>query len=460
MTNRFQIFLDFLRLSGSEFLWHKKTRLDLIFQSTNGDEAFSVENFSLRTADLEQAEANRIQDEEARRLKTWVPRKSRPVAANFKDIARVPVHRASVVSGNWIALDSLAPRKAQNDSVKEGWRGEDVSCSSSNFALETKPTFLHVSTLNVLHDTYLPTSVKALTQSRWRAVADEICGATAMFYVLTEATREFANFLLSDERIKTTYSSSDGPGSDFKTLPPTGAATGQLVLIRRDVEVKHVFFTTTSESSGKRLVFIAGRLPCGTSVALTALHLTSGQIGASESAPAVEKRRQQLEFVLKRVSSIEVDPGKLCTLQVLAGDFNFHDADDFASKNLLEGFTEAAPGMHCPTFDPSRNGLAAINSSHRNEVRLDRIYVRDATPSADGTHPTMSVVSHALILAEPILPQRPFFFDKEMKALLPAGMHASDHFGVTSIFAQGGCLPRVCEKSGWTKDTALAILPE
>lgn len=445
---------------GSEFLWHKETRLDLVFQSTDMDAALSLAKVSLRAVDLEQAQSNRIEDEEARRLKAWIPRQSRPVIASFSDLSRVSVHRVSAVSGSWIALDSLAARRSLDEAFSFSSGTDTPSCSSSNGAPESEASLLSVRTLNVLHDAYLSTSVKSLTPSRWQAIADAIACNSATFYVLTEATRAFANFLLADARVKKMYSSTDGPLSGFQTLPPASAATGQLVLIRRDVEVKSVYFTTTSKSTGKRLVFVVAILPCGTSMALAAVHLTSGQIGSSESAPAVAKRRQQLEFVLKRLSSLTVDVDTTCALQVVAGDFNFHDADDDACRGLLQGFVEASSEMHCPTYDPTRNSLAAMNSCREEGVRLDRIYVKDATKNMSCAESSVSVLNHKLFLTEPISTERPLLFDQELRALLPIGLFPSDHFGVSTLFALGGAPRPNHGKSNWSMSTALAIIPE
>jgi poly(A) polymerase len=410
-----------------------------VFDSTDRSLAMARDSVALRSADLEQAKRNRLDAEEAARVKAWGARRGRPAAAvTFADLERVPVHCSSSLTGDWIALDACRPGQLPERP------GDGVSCS----------------TINVLDDFHLPAALKSYTPVRWRAVADCIRRDRALLWVLTEVTPALAAFILNEDSVKRWYSSSDGPTSGFGTLPTTSGATGQLVLVRRDVQVESVHHTSTSQTSGKRLSFVVATLPDGvTTMALCGVHLTSGQADRSDSALAVDKRRRQLEHVMRRLEGFSVG-GKPCQLLVVAGDFNFKSgADEAACADLLRGFVEAAVGPGTGgTYDPANNGMAGLGTAGHGAMRLDRIYMRRRGGE-------VAALRHQVFATEAILGADQFE-DDAVRRLLPRGLMTSDHYGVSTVYALGGAqwprprpLAGASGGGGWSNMTALALLP-
>lgn len=402
--------------AGSEFLWHKETRFDSIFKST--DVIDTPEAVARREADVTQAQENKAEDQD----RIVRPLNVRPSSFEeaFRKLTRVPVHRYSTVSEKWEILESV--------SVRPG------SAASK---------YLTIATVNVLQDKYLPASMQTYTEARWRAITEEIVTQQAAIWVLAEATVAFAQFVLANPQIQAQYSSTDGPLGEFSVLPKVSGATGQLVLVRRDFDVQSVHFYKSPQVKGKQVVFVVTKFN-GLAVALAAVHLTAGQIGRTGCAEAVEKRRMQLKFALQCLMMLEAD-NIPCDIQVVAGDFNFHPADDAVCRPFLEHFVEVDDGD--ATFDPGRNSLAALQSTSAPR-RTDRIYARFVDEEGKSL---LSVSEHRLLLEKPL--------ELSAEELPLVEVYPSDHFGIMTIFCVGAekHLPR--KTPAWSTSTALAILP-
>lgn len=423
-----------------DFLWHKETRLDLVFNSTDQAAANLPDREALRLANRQEAELNRAQAEEAARLRVSVPRRSRVRRAIFHDLERVPVHSSSRLTGKWVALDR---------------------CGSGNLDIPSPSVGNEISicTLNVLSDFYLPEHLKCFTQQRWERVADIIAVNPSHIWVFTEATQDFASFLLSCDTVQHLYRSSIAASNMYKGIPAHPSATGQLVLLRRDIACDSVWITKSSHPTGKLLTFVACTLSCGTTLGLCAVHLTSGQREDANSSLAREKRTAQLAEALKHVEMLSVNE-KPCMLQVVAGDFNFKSSvDDLANANLLQDFVEAGVPLQRNTYAPSENSLAQLNGKG-SDMRLDRIYMK-ARESVEGDCVIPTVVSHSLLATEPF---RTLVTSDSVESQTPMQLMASDHFGVSTSFLATSGLNLVRHnptgENTWTYTTALALLPE
>ncbi|KAI0557619.1 polynucleotide adenylyltransferase [Gracilaria domingensis] len=190
------------------------------------------------------------------------------------------------------------------------------------------------------------------------------------------------------------------------------------------------------------------RLPSGSSVALCAVHLTSGQLHQSRSPAAVDKRRQQLQYVLSKLDQLQHE----YDLHVIAGDFNFKgELDDAVAGRLLEGFVEADHTLTSATFDPRQNSLAGLNSNQTAPMRLDRIYMRQLSKNG-----SIQVQGHRILGQDPIrLPHN----IEEVSELCPSGIHASDHFGLISNFVVHNGIEQEERTVSWSTASALAIIP-
>lgn len=424
-----------------DFLWHKETRLDLVFHSTDLAAANLPGKAAIRLADRREAEQNRADAEEAARLKAWVPRRSKKQTTIFQGLEKVHIHSVSRLTGEWVALDQCASGTL------------DVNPNSSGNELS-------VSTLNVLSDFHLPEHLKRFSQQRWNRVAEIIANNPSHIWVLTEVVQSFASLLLSCDAIKEIYRSSIGASNNFRGIPADPSATGQLVLIRRDIACNSVYFTKAAQSTGKVLTLVTCSLPSGATVGLCAVHLTSGQKDSSTSSLAVEKRTSQLAEALKHLHALQVKE-EPCLLQVIAGDFNFKSAvDDHANASLLNGFVEAGVHLQRNTYVPSQNRLARLNGSGDN-MRLDRIYMKF---SDTGVRSSVSpkVVDHRLLATEPLeaLVEDKLGAESD-NAMMP--LMTSDHFGVSTTFSVTSdyTLGANAQERGnsWTATTALALLP-
>lgn len=422
---------------GTEVIWHKETRLDLLFSSSDPNRAFTPEALDKRKEDLEQAHQNRLAMEEAARAHMYSSRGKRPsVAAAFSDLERIPVHQCSILSGQWISSKSVSPKASAYSHV------------DTDHPVETS---LQVATFNVLSDVFLPKIVANLNEVRWNAILKNVQEHTAHVWIFTEATPQFANHLLCDQFIQRNYFSSDSYVSSFHTLCGEKETTGQLVLIRRDISVKGIFFAKTLAATGKRLVFAAISLPSGKRVALCALHLTSGQPGRESTTNAVGKRQQQLEYVVSKMNQFS----KQFDLHILAGDFNFKsEQDEKMNVGLLQEYIESDATALGPTYDTVINDLAGLQSKEPKILRLDRIYLRNLCSGS-----TTSVRSHHILGQKPI---EGVIMNENTVELLPHGIHASDHFGVCTDFLIAGETDdhRKPSKSLWSSSTALALMPD
>ncbi|PXF44047.1 Leukocyte receptor cluster member 9 [Gracilariopsis chorda] len=421
--------------NGSEVIWHKETRLDLVYSSSVVSRAYTAESIRKRRSDVEQAAKNRLEMEEAARVKNYSSkRKHLIVAAAFSDLQNIPVHKCSVLSGNWISCRSCSAKRIP----------------FITFDDDQNQTMLRVATFNVLQDTFLPKVLKQVNEVRWGVIIQHVKQQKAQIWVFTEATPPFADHLLSDEFIRENYFASDSPASSFRTLSGDCGATGQLVLMRRDLSVHDIFYTTTPLSTGKRLVFVSTTLPSGIRAVVCALHLTSGQLDRASSTRAIEKRHKQLEYVVSKMEQFV----KGFDVHVVVGDFNFKSKmDDDANVHLLEGYTEADSTFLAPTYDTVRNGLAFLNAREPKSLRLDRVYIRNVSH-----RDTVTVQGHHVIGKNSI---RGMEQCDALIQFLPSGLHASDHFGVVTTFQFGDdANPQASSQRGWTKSTALALLLE
>lgn len=425
--------------SGSEFVWHKETRLDLIFRSTDTIAANRPEMVALRERDRETAAANKREQEEQAVLRNWNAVGSRQLSVSFTETKRTPVFIESAFSGDWVAHDSCNARAA----------------SANDF--EGMQSQLSFSTLNVLHDLHLPAELKVFTPRRWQAIVDLVLSTGSQVWALTEVTRAFATYILDDPEIRRLYAASDCASAGFQTLPSEDSATGQLLLIRRDASVEAVYHARSQAATSKQIVYAVVGLNHDVSAAVCAIHLTSGQHGRSRTPSAVEKRRAQLSFAVEQLSRLQSDQQSR-TIQVLLGDFNFKSgADDAACRDVLLGFSEADAADGLWTFDPKSNGLAHLNGgAGALTSRVDRIYAK-----ADSKSGRLDAVAHNLIATDLLVsPSSPVF--EELRGLVPFGLHVSDHYGVSTTF--GDVFEVSPEKPPcsdmWTMRTALAILPD
>jgi poly(A) polymerase len=430
--------------AGSQMLWHKETRFDVVFNSTDQAASMKGGNVSLRELDLALAQQNRMDAEEAARLESWI-RRRQPTRTTFNEHQRIFVHRASRLTGEWVSLESCAQLPVfENDT-------DDGNLQQLSF-----------NTWNVLSETYLPDALRNpnVSKRRWYLIAEQIANDRAQFWIFTEVCTEFASYLLSTDVVKRWYSSSAGPANDFRSLPSASVGgTGQLILVRRDVAIESVYFTDTSQANGKRLTHVVAILPNGLTLALCAVHLTSGPPGSLDCPAAVEKRRLQLKVAIEHLDTLYAR-GKPCQLRVVAGDFNFKTAaDEAACASILEGFIEADPGLAQDTFVPPRNCLARLGGSGAT-MRLDRIYMKSV-----GCSPAISILSHEVFGTDA------FEMDlgddsRAIDAVTGGGMMISDHFGIQTVFSsaanstdRSGARNFDGRKSAWTSATALAILP-
>lgn len=423
--------------NGSEVIWHKETRLDLVFSSTDPSRAFTPDAADKRRSDVEQAEQNRLDMEEAARVILQSSRSKRPsIAAAFSDLQRVPVHQCSALSGQWISSHSFSPN-----------RTEDILFNDE----QPRQTVLDIATYNVLHDVFLPDALALLNEVRWNAIIQHVRENSVHVWVFTEATAQFADHLLSDEFIRNNYFASDSCASSFHTLTGSKETTGQLVLIRRDVSVKGVFYSKTGPVTGKRLIFVAAALPCGKRASICALHLTSGQQDREETSMSVEKRCQQLAYVLSKMTKFS----NCFDMHIIAGDFNSKSShDENTTAHLLDGYVEAGEALLAPSYDTLRNGLASLQCKEHKSMRLDRIYLRNLSHGS-----TTAILAHRILGETPI---EGIELHESAKDLLPQGIHASDHFGVTTRFLIRTTAEsrKNIRKGSWSTSTALALLPD
>lgn len=417
--------------NGSEVIWHKETRLDLVYSSSDASRAHTEESVQKRRTDVKQAERNRLEMEKAKLVENYSSRSNRfGHVAVFSELQNIPVHRHSVLSGNWVSFRSCS---GTTSCAVEG------ECSHST---------LRVATFNVLQDTFLPEVLKQMNELRWGSILEHVKHQNAHIWVFTEATPSFAKHILSDQFVRNQYFSSDSPSLDFRTLSGVLGATGQLVLIRRDLSVGDIFYTTTPLSTGKRLMFVSVTLPSGTKAIVCGLHLTSGQVDRADSAPAIEKRRKQLEFVVSKMNKFVNG----FDVHVIVGDFNFKsEKDEDANTKILKFYSEADYNFLAPTYDTARNGLALLNAEKPKSMRLDRVYLRNVSNRF-----ATSAQSHDILGEDSI--QGVERYDS-LAHLLPSGLQASDHFGVVTTFQLGGnASPPIVLQKRWTKSTALALL--
>lgn len=416
----------YFRHAGN-FLWHRETRLDLVFQSSDKSKAFSPEAVEHRKRDLKLAMSNRRDlDLEASY--------SRPA---FSGLRRIYIHHFSDQMECWVNSFSSQPATTGLNTAQNNARGIEGMIS--------------IATMNVLHDYHLDPALKQLTPYRWAAIVDAVLEAMTHIFVLTEVTKGFAAFLAEDRRLGRTYAISDSTASDFDTLPSTDYGTGQLILVRRDIAVYGVYYACTPQLGEKSLLFLKAKLQSEMSVTLCALHLTSGRSEAVLTCNYSELRKSQVGYVVKTVQKLS-DSDDIC---ILAGDFNFKDdEDENLSSCLLEGYVDTGSYSNFISFSPSSNGLAQAGSLTGNSHRLDRIYVRP--PSS---YVSLKTCEHSPILENAIdFPEA----NERVRDLLPNGVHASDHFGVKSVISVSWS-PNKPSKSinvEWSRSTALAIIPD
>jgi len=434
--------------AGSQFLWHKSTRFDAVFHSTDMEAAQTPHCKHIRQKDLEQALENAAEDEENRLLNAHVPGRTRAPDANAicDKFRPVPIHLYNTALSQWIAVDSLPSQEVP-------------------LPQESTEGMLSVAALNVFHpreyyesDPYCV--VLCSEQERWDSIIDTILHEKPMFWVFSEATTKFARYISGNVHVRGLYNASDSPVRNFATLPSTVDydATGMLLLIRRDVAVPRVLFHEPDQKNGKRFLFVEGKLPNnGPTVIIAAVHLTAGPLGKGATLEAASRRRKQLKFVMDCLDRISAS--REGVLQVIAGDFNFCSSDDDTVNDMLEPFIEAPAGLQKNTFDPQRNTLAAL-SSNGIARRTDRIYVRYSQPQPS-TNP-VAVKEHRL-LCEETFPV-PETGDVDGSLHFPSGLFASDHFGVLSCFqtrsASKSTPAESDNKELWTTSMALTLLPD
>lgn len=414
---------------GASFLWHRETRLDNVFMSSDPARAFTDQAHIQRGKDLQSAANNRRESDQ-------LSQSSRPA---FSNLQRVYVHQYCSDSTNWVPSPNC--------------RGISHSAQHKD-GVDSKTTSLKIVTLNVLHDIFLQPVIQSLKHFRWDAIIRSILSTNSHFIILTEVTKHFADYLLSDPDINSAYAASDSSASQFSTLPTSDRTTGQLILVRLDISVEGVYSSCTPTSAGKTLVLVSSTLPSGQSVTLCGLHLTSGGPQSTHGEIYAANRSVQLTHAIKTLNSIPARNGT-ADIRVLAGDFNFKDNnEERLNMDLLQGFVEVDEAATSATYDPRMNGLALLQSPSAPPYRLDRIYV-----NATSSHSSVSPVSHEVILRAAIPCGT---ISEDIQELLPNGLHASDHFGIVTTFSILKCaaIPRMMETSSWSRSSSLAIIPD
>ncbi|MEZ4294886.1 MAG: RNA repair domain-containing protein [Polyangiaceae bacterium] len=253
------------------------------------------------------------------------------------------------------------------------------------------PRRLRVATWNVLSDEHHRERVA--TARRAPAIVEALERLDADVIALQEVSPLVFTALLSAPWVRRDCTLSEGPRS------PALRAEGALFLFRVPVEqlAVHAF------SRAKRAVAAVLRAGEG-SLVVAQIHLPSDfTAGADRSRPAY------LGDLLTALGP----PGDAAPPSLVLGDFNW---DDPSLDTLLgaHGFTDAWPAAGqapVPTFDPTKNALAAIMTRTGRPIRIDRVYARGGMQS-------VHIGAAALFATDAI-------------ARGPAPLFPSDHFGVT-----------------------------
>lgn len=385
----------YFRHAGSVF-WHRDTRLDTIFGSSDASRAFSADAQLTRSKDVAQAMENTRKREQDRNNRVDMGR-----------LISASVHEFSDQLRQWIASPSSDGNQKTDD------------CKPAE-----KTVTMKVATLNVLNDAFVLDEVShhereelvKIRTERWNSITDHIKSTEADAMVLTEVTRAFAQHLLSDSDIRQRFAASDSPASDFWSLPPEKSpfSTGQLILIRLEHSVRSMHVTRTSQA--KSFVYANVHHRTGLKVLLCAVHLTAGRATCNDEACVyVEKRKDQLAHVLATMRKLG-DRSSEATVNVIAGDFNIAAEEEILSIKD-QGYKEAEGVDLHSSFDPTTNYLAKLSSLTNQPKRLDRVYAR-------GSAETTAVVKDlSLFLTDKLIP----FDCKESHV---QRVHASDHYGV------------------------------
>ncbi|GAA0985297.1 hypothetical protein GCM10009555_060470 [Acrocarpospora macrocephala] len=220
------------------------------------------------------------------------------------------------------------------------------------------PTTLRVLTWNTLWDRYFSDRIE--TARRRPLLVDALEQADADVIALQEVEPELLDLIQSTPWIRDSY-----------TLCADNIAKNKLLLLSR-LPVREAGIHAYGPY--KALSAITLELATGR-VVLATTHLTSDY---AQNGPT--KRESELATIAEGLLPVDAD-------LILIGDFN-DDGHPEKTLTMRDAWTEVhGPSDKTPTFDPTKNPLAAIQSLGGRPARIDRVLLR--SPALNPTTATL-----------------------------------------------------------------------
>ncbi|MFD7096221.1 poly(A) polymerase [Streptomyces xanthophaeus] len=269
------------------------------------------------------------------------------------------------------------------------WRpAEDVPADGAGAGA---PDRVRLLTWNTLWDRY--DAPRIATDRRRPVLLAELAAADADVIALQEVEPALLGMLLAEPWVRAGYTVGADPGGRDVT------AYGLLVLSRLPVREAGVHRLGPHKAVAAVTVDTAAG-----ALVVAAVHLTS-----DHAQDGADRRRTELALVAEGLGGLEADVA-------LLGDFNdgrSGEAGPAAALGLRDAWNEVHGAADAtPTFDPTVNPLAAVGSLTGRAARLDRILLG----------PAGARVTRAALRGD---------------SPGPAGLFASDHFGVEATVEFG-----------------------
>ncbi|MEO3854668.1 poly(A) polymerase [Acrocarpospora sp. B8E8] len=225
-------------------------------------------------------------------------------------------------------------------------------------AVTWPPTTLRVLTWNTLWDRYFSDQIE--TARRRPLLVDALEQADADIIALQEVETELLDLIQSTPWVRDSY-----------TLCADNIAKNKLLLLSR-LPVREAGIHAYGPY--KALSAITLELATGR-VVLATTHLTSDY---AQNGPI--KRESELATIAEGLLPVDAD-------LILIGDFN-DDGHPEKTLTMRDAWTEVhGPSDKTPTFDPTKNPLAAIQSLRGRPARIDRVLLR--SPALNPTTATL-----------------------------------------------------------------------